>query len=114
MRDAPEPPADWEQAEVDAFVLREVRNRSKKFQAPPICCPTQHWSAAEGLEHFCQHRAVSLELLSNSSLRGHVVPHPVLGPWGGYQWLLAAGAHSARHTEQIREVKSSAGFPIEG
>jgi hypothetical protein len=112
LSDAPEPPAGWEQAEVDALVLREVPSRSTRLTAPAQICPSQHWSIAEALEHFCNSREVTLQLLSSGfSLRGHVFAHPVLGPWDGYQWLVAAGAHTARHTEQIREVKSSAGFP---
>lgn len=50
-------------------------------------------------------------LVEAPALRGHVIPHPFLGPWDGYQWILAAGAHGARHTAQIEEVKASAGFP---
>lgn len=115
MSEAPEPPAGWDQAEVDALVLREVPNRSIKLAAPAHICPTQHWSVAEALEHFCNSRAVTLQLLSSASpLRGHVFAHPILGPWDGYQWIMAAGAHSLRHTEQILEVKVSAGFPIQG
>jgi hypothetical protein len=52
------------------------------------------------------------ELLSVArNLRGHVLPHPVFGPWDGYQWILAAGCHSARHTGQILEVKADPNFP---
>jgi DinB superfamily len=112
LSNAPEPPAGWEQAEVDALVVRDVPNRSQRFQAPERVHPTQHWSIEEALERFRNGRDVTLQLLSSgSSLRGHVFAHPVLGPWDGYQWLMAAGAHGLRHTEQIREVKSSAGFP---
>ena len=39
------------------------------------------------------------------------MPHPVFGHWDGYQWMLAAGAHTARHVAQIREIQSTKGFP---
>jgi hypothetical protein len=29
----------------------------------------------------------------------------------GYQWILAVAAHSARHTQQILEVKADPKFP---
>jgi uncharacterized damage-inducible protein DinB len=111
MGEAPEPPAEWDQAQVDALVLREVPNRSIKVQAPAALCPTQGWGRTEALERFCQIREQTVQLLSSAALRGHVLPHPLLGPWDGYQWLIAAGAHGLRHTGQILEVKASANFP---
>jgi len=111
MADAPEPPADWDQAQVDAQVLREVPSRSTKVQAPPAVRPTQSWSRTEALERFFKNREQTIQLLSSPALRGHVLPHPVMGPWDGYQWLVAAGAHGVRHTGQILEVKESRNFP---
>jgi hypothetical protein len=34
-------------------------------------------------------------------------PNPVLGSLNAYQWVLFAGAHEARHAEQIREVAAA-------
>jgi hypothetical protein len=31
-------------------------------------------------------------------------PHPALGELNGYEWIAFAGAHAARHAEQIREM----------
>jgi DinB family protein len=108
---APEPPPDWEAAKMDASVLREVPNRSKKFQAPSRVCPEQSWSRTEGLERFFNSREQTIQLLGAPSLRGHVLPHPIMGLWDGYQWIVAAGAHSMRHTAQILEVKALPNFP---
>ena len=44
-------------------------------------------------------------------MRAHAAPHPVLKTLDGYQWLLLLSAHTARHTTQIEEVKTSAGYP---
>lgn len=33
-------------------------------------------------------------------------PHPALGAISGYDWIAFAGAHAARHADQIREVAS--------
>jgi hypothetical protein len=111
MGEAPAPPADWDQAEMDARILREVPDRSSKIQAPPVLCPTEAWSRTEALERFFKTRERTIQLLSEPSLRGHVLPHPIMGMWDGYQWLVAAGAHGLRHTGQILEVKSAANFP---
>ena len=48
---------------------------------------------------------------TNDDLRDHFYSHPVFGPLDGYQWLLLLSAHSARHTEQIEEVKADPSFP---
>jgi uncharacterized damage-inducible protein DinB len=109
--DAPEPPPDWDQAEMDARILREVPDRSARVQAPAALCPTQAWSRTEALERFFKTREQTIQLLSAPSLRGHVLPHRIMGFWDGYQWLVAVAAHGMRHTGQILEVKGSPNFP---
>jgi DinB superfamily len=111
MSEAPEAAYESDPTQIDEFIFNEVPKRSKKINAPALVCPIHQWSGAEGIEHFTESRQQTIRLLLNSSLRGHVVPHPVHGPWDGYQWLLAAAAHTARHTEQIGEVKSDPNFP---
>ncbi|GEP97599.1 DinB family protein [Chitinophaga cymbidii] len=54
-----------------------------------------------------------LTYIQNASLedlRNHVIDYPT-GKADGYQSLLFIAAHCARHTLQIEEVKSDAGFP---
>ena len=111
MGEAPEPPPEWDQGEMDARILREVPDRSAKVQAPAVLCPTEAWSRTEALERFFKTREQTIQLLSGPSLRGHVLPHPIMGFWDGYQWLVAVGAHGMRHTGQILEVKSAPNFP---
>jgi hypothetical protein len=98
-------------AGIDDFIVNEVPIRSTKLQAPAHVSPTHRWPGPEALEHFIESREKTIQLLATSVLRGHVVPHPIFGPWDGYQWLVAAAAHSARHTDQIREVKADSKFP---
>jgi hypothetical protein len=98
-------------AQMDDFIFAEVPKRSTKIQAPAQVSPTGRWPGPEAIVHFVESRQKTIQLLATSSLRGHVFPHPVFGPWDGYQWLLAVAAHSARHTEQIREVKADSKFP---
>ena len=96
---------------MDEFILNEIPKRSRKGKSPEHAHPTGRWSGAEALQHFVQCREQSTRLLVSRRLRQHAVPHPLFGPWDGYQWLLAAASHGARHTEQIREVKADRNFP---
>jgi DinB superfamily len=111
MRNAPEPASSEGQIEMDTIVLNEVPKRSIKVKAPAPVCPANRWSGVEALQSFIAVREQTMQLLAAPLLRGRVMPHPLFGPWDGYQWLLAAGSHTARHTEQIREVKADRNFP---
>jgi hypothetical protein len=104
------PEAD--RSEMDEFILNQIPKRSRKGKSPPQACPTGRWSGPEALQHFVVCREQSTRLLVTRRLRGHMFPHPVFGPWDGYQWLLAAASHGARHTEQMREVKAHQNFPL--
>jgi hypothetical protein len=41
------------------------------------------------------------------SLGAVTAPHPVLGDFTAYEWIAFAGAHAARHADQIREMTIS-------
>ncbi|MCU1309306.1 MAG: hypothetical protein JWO20_431 [Candidatus Angelobacter sp.] len=111
MDEAPLCDPDCNLAQIEDFILAEVPQRSTKLQAPPHVSPTRRWAGPEALAHFSESREKTIQLLATSVLRGHVVPHPIFGPWDGYQWLLAAAAHSSRHTDEIREVKADSNYP---
>lgn len=98
-------------SEMDARIMAEVPDRTKKYQAPPPF-PTGQWNLIETLERFLGGRAETLRMLASTpALRAYSMLHPYFGPWDGYQWLLAVAAHCARHLDQIREVKAASGFP---
>lgn len=112
MPTAPEAPPDRNDAEIENIIFNEVCKRSVRVEAPPAVCPTHQCSPAESLSRFVKSRTHTLELLESApALRGHVLPHPILGEWDGYQWILAAAGHAARHADQIAEVKAYPGFP---
>ena len=112
MPDAPPPEPNRLDWQVEEIILTQVPKRSTKVQAPRHVLPLQRWSPAESVALFLESRSRTLKLLADApALRGHVIPHPILGPWDGYQWILGASAHSARHTSQMLEVKASPGFP---
>ena len=103
--------ADGKQTEKDDFILNDVPLRTTRVQAPPPVCPEGRWSGVEALQCYLASREQTIQLLAGPMLRGRVLPHPVFGPWDGYQWLLATGSHTLRHVAQIREVKADPMFP---
>jgi hypothetical protein len=111
MNEAPGPLPEGDRHEMDEFILNQIPKRSRKGKALERACPAGRWSGHEALQQFLQCREESIRLLVTRQLRAHAVPHPLFGPWDGYQWLLAAASHGARHTEQIREVKADRNFP---
>ncbi len=111
---APAPEPGRNEKAIDAMVLSKVPDRSAKFQAPPPLVPTARVTGEDALKQFLASRQETVDFLkSTQDLRGHVVPHPVLGPLDGYQWTLLFAAHSARHTKQILEVKADPHFPAD-
>ena len=109
---APAPEAGFDAKKADAAVIAKMTDRSAKFQAPEVLHPAARWTPQETLEHFLAARAqTAAKLQSMPGLRAHVIPHPVFGPIDGYEWVLLAAAHSARHTQQILEVKADPNFP---
>jgi hypothetical protein len=108
---APPPPEDWDEGKTDELILIEVPNRATKFKSPEAAIPKEGWAKAEAVKNFAEARERTIQLLDEPDLRGHVIPHPVLGFWDGYQWIVAVGAHGLRHLNQIAEVKACANFP---
>jgi hypothetical protein len=111
MSNAPEAESTGKQIEMDEIILNEVPKRSTKVKAPEPVCPEGRWSCDEALQCFITSRDRTMQLLDAPLLRGRVRPHPLFGPWDGYQWLLATGSHTARHIDQIREIKADVNFP---
>jgi DinB superfamily len=111
MNEASGPVPEGDRREMDEFILTQIPKRSRKGKSPEHAYPTGRWSGPEALQQFVQCREQSIRLLVSRRLRAHAFPHPLFGTWDGYQWLLAAASHGARHTEQIREVKADRNFP---
>jgi hypothetical protein len=111
MSNTTESESDDRQSEMDNILLTEVAKRTIKIKAPLPVCPTGRWSGPEALQLFIASRERTMQLVAAPLLRGRVIPHPFFGPWDGYQWLLAVGSHTARHTGQIQEIKANPNFP---
>lgn len=111
IADAPAPAPEWNPAEIDQFIPVRVPDRSQKGKSPDFLQPAGRWRGEEVLREFVSARQGTMEFLNSPHLRGHVIPHPFFGPWDGYQWLLAIGAHGRRHTAQLIELRSDPEFP---
>jgi hypothetical protein len=98
----------------DELILKNVPQRTTKAQSPEAFQPSGRFkTTAESVAAFNANREKTVAFISTTQapLRDHILPHPALGDMDGYQWVLFVGAHCERHVDQIRAVKSNAGFP---
>lgn len=97
----------------DASILQGIPDRSQRFQAPEPLRPTGRWkSKTEMVEAFKTERSATMTLAGDTQkdLRSYAMSSPA-GDLDAYQWVLFISAHTERHTKQIEEVKTAAGFP---
>ena len=97
----------------DEKVIALVTNRSQKAQAPEVLRPTNKWPTRDALTRdFLEARQKTIDFVkSTPDLRAHLGPHPAFKEIDGHQWVLFLAGHSSRHTDQIKEVKTSAAYP---
>jgi hypothetical protein len=105
----------------DALVIFQFPNRFSRFKGPDPLHPKGRLTPREALERLSENQAKLAEHLeSTPDLRLHRIDAPpmkavskgVYETMDGYQWILAAAAHTSRHTGQILEVKAHASFPV--
>jgi hypothetical protein len=97
----------------DDQMIRMYTDRSSKFKAPETLNPVKSaFTTTEALNNFKMNREKLIKFVKHTKLdlRGYISPSPA-GMMDAYQWVLAIGAHSNRHTQQIAEVKSHPNFP---
>jgi len=116
MTSAADPAKRAEVKGKDQLILEKMPDRSHKAQAPEMLRPTGRFTTqADLVKAFEDSRKTNIEYIrtTNDDLRDHFYTHPAFGLLDGYQWLLLLSSHSARHTEQIEEVKADPNFPKE-
>jgi hypothetical protein len=101
---------------IDAAIIANVPDRTNKVQAPEPLKPTNRFGSPQGsIDHFVESRGKTEDFLKTTpGLRDHAADSP-RGPdapkWDAYEFILLIGAHSERHTNQIKEVKADPNFP---
>jgi hypothetical protein len=122
LASAPPAPADHDCAQVDSIVINQFPNRLSKFKGPESAHPTGRCTPNEAVERLLRNCGRLAECLkSMPDLRQHCVESLPLkavskgaySAMDGYQWILAAAAHTERHTKQILEVMADPKFPEE-
>lgn len=104
------PGAKSEQADED--LLKVIRNRDQKVQAPEPALPKKTFaSTAAALAAFNERRYNTIRYVETSQdqdLRAKIVPNMKMD---AYQMFLLLAGHTQRHVAQIAEVKATPGFP---
>ncbi len=102
-------------AEVDLQLATMVQDRSHKATAPEPIDPAGRAASltpSSAVKAFTEKRDQNEEYVKTTSdeLRTHVVQGPT-GQMDPYQILVLMATHTARHTEQIKEVQANANYP---
>jgi hypothetical protein len=117
---APLAPAGRDCQQIDAVIINQIPNRLAKFPAPEPSRPSGGRPLSEALHRVEANTTKLSECLdSMPELRHRVLESAPLkaiskGEYqvmDGYQWILAASAHTERHTKQILEVRADPNFP---
>ena len=95
------------------FVLREnlgervIEVAGLKVEAPERVQPTGNVTLGESIQHLAasSHTLDAIrDDLESYDLSGNTFPHPVFGDLTAAEWLVVAGLHERRHTDQIERL----------
>lgn len=109
----PESAPSADASAADQKIQAMITDRSFKAKAPEPLAPKRNFAKpSEAVKRFKAERAKTVALVkSRSDWRSHKMQHPIGQELDAHQWMLFLSGHTLRHTAQIREVKSSDGFP---
>ncbi len=99
-------------AMTDEELLKAIRSRDQKVQAPEPAVPKRSFSSvAAAVNAFRERRDRNIQFVETNQDDG--VRQKILPNFGmdAYQVFLLLAAHTQRHVEQLREVQSAAGYP---
>lgn len=105
------PPGPRTDAVLTLLDRDNYRDRSRKVPAPEGVrppAPTEIDLAAERAR-WADGRAQFLAAMRNAGPRLSLIrhPHPIFGPYDGWQWSLMIARHEERHLLQLHEVVAS-------
>ncbi|MCG9972401.1 DinB family protein [Christiangramia crocea] len=109
----PTPELKAEVKMTDEQILGFITDRSQKVKTQSQFEPSAKYATSEeALEAFNDQREDIVDFLKDTEvdMRNYINEFP-FGKIDAYQTVLFMAGHTARHTQQIEEVKSSPGFP---
>lgn len=99
----------------DEEIIKGITDRSSKFQAPEFLHPSGAYENADkAINDFIEQReqvVAYLRAVPEEDLRNHISQSPSGEYIDAYQFMIYIAGHSARHTDQIKEVKAAPDFP---
>ena len=99
-------PEDQTSSLFPMVIASRVATRDRRFPTSEAGEPRGTEPARVWTEFLEVRKDLKNVIASGDGLRlGSVyAPHPALGPFSAYEWIAFAGAHAARHADQIREM----------
>jgi len=114
VKEAPNPEKRKEIKATDEDIIKMMNDRTHKAKAPEFAIPKGTYATtAEAIQAFTDQRNQIIEAVkvTTDDLRNHVMVNPNMPPVDAYQFLLMMANHSARHTQQIEEIKTDPAYP---
>ncbi|HSQ31110.1 MAG TPA: DinB family protein [Gemmatimonadaceae bacterium] len=101
------PPETETTSALSNHLVTRVLDRTGRLRTSAMGEPGQTDPARVWDELIATRRALAEVVASGDglSLGGVSAPHPALGVFNGYEWIVFMGAHAARHADQIREMR---------
>lgn len=98
----------------DGKILSQLSDRTKSFQAPKVLEGTDKYENVDSaIADYKEIEKAILKFANDTDIEA-MRTHQSVYPFGNsdvYQALLSLAGHTARHTEQIQQVKTNDGFP---
>src|SRR5690606_9720165 len=99
----------------DQDIMKGITDRASKFQAPEFLHPKGAYENADkAIKDFTEQRQQVMDYLKavpEEELRNHISQSPSGEYIDAFQFMIYIAGHSARHTDQIKEVKAAPDFP---
>lgn len=99
------PPEPDSSSLLDCLDQYQIPSATRTVPAPDRVQPTSNVPVQLSMQNLRQARARLLQAVHDASgldLTRGSVPHPLFGPFNGYQWLLLLGQHERRHMRQMQ------------
>src|SRR5690606_33319494 len=98
----------------DGEIISQLADRTKSYQAPKVLEGTDEYDKVDSaIANYKEIEEAMLSFVNDTDVKA-MRTHTSVYPFGNsdvYQALLSLAGHTARHTEQIQQVKANDDFP---